>query len=154
MRIAVPTFESTVEIRCRQADLFEYLARPANLIRISPPQLNLTVVEAPERLTLGSRLTVRGRRSGVSQTMITEVTAFEPVTLLAETLHSGPFRRFTHARRLVGNDDLVRLTDYVDFEPPGGFLGLVMTRSVIEKYFADLFTYRGLRLREELEPPA
>ena len=54
----MPTFEVQVALATSAEALFDFLVRPANLSRIMPPSTPVDVLEAPERLELGSRLVV------------------------------------------------------------------------------------------------
>ena len=57
------TFERTMRFNRSAAEVFDFLARPANVVRVSPPDLHLRLVEGPERIELGSRITWKGRRA-------------------------------------------------------------------------------------------
>ena len=101
------------------------------------------MVEAPAILELGSRITVLGRRWGISQRMTTEVVAFEPGRLLTDEQRAGPFRSFRHTRIVDSFGESVRLTEKIEFEPPGGLAGLLMSASRIREGLAELSGYRN-----------
>ena len=48
------------------------------------------LVEGPEQLSLGSRITVQGRRWGIPQRIVSEVTAFEPNVRFVDEQRQGP----------------------------------------------------------------
>src|SRR5437588_7100798 len=73
----MPVFEHVTALACPPARLFDFLARPANLVQVWPPELHAKVTDASERFTLGSRFTVRVRRFGIPQSITSEITAFE-----------------------------------------------------------------------------
>ena len=58
----------------------------------APPELHLHLVDGPAELQMGSLLTLRGRRWGVTQRMVNEITAFEEGALIVEEQRQGPFR--------------------------------------------------------------
>jgi ligand-binding SRPBCC domain-containing protein len=145
-------FESTIQLRCSAEALFDFLARPTNLPRVSPPDWQLQLLEGPEICQLGSRLVIRARRSGIPQRIVSEITVFEPHSLLTDEMREGPFRKLVHSRMLRANGDSVSLTDRIEFEPPGGLLGFVLTAQRIEKDLAALHEYRIKRIQELLEP--
>lgn len=101
------------------------------------------MVSGPDCLTLGSRLVLRGRRKGVSQTSELEVTAWESDRLMQTVQRRGPFRRW---RQIFLFDQAPEggtlLEEQIDWEGPGGMLGLLWSTAVIEQEFRDLQAHR------------
>src|SRR5436305_4110831 len=93
----MPTFERTVSLPHPVARVFAMLSDPRQTLALAPPELRLRLVEAPERLGLGSRLTRAGRRWGLPQRVVSAITALEPDALLVETQLHGPFRHWVHS---------------------------------------------------------
>jgi ligand-binding SRPBCC domain-containing protein len=153
-RDRVPTFEASAEFACPPATLFDFLIRPANLPRVSPPDLSLRLVHAPERAELGSRITVEGRNLGMRHRLTTIVTAMQPHDLLADEQVEGPFRKYKHERRLRESNGGVLLAEFIDYEPPGGMLGLLLSKSRLEQYITEMYDYRIRAMRALLNPPA
>jgi ligand-binding SRPBCC domain-containing protein len=92
---------------------------------------------------LGSRITVKGRRAGVAQHLVSEVTAFEPGRSFVEEQRQGPFRRWAHTYRFEAQaDGGTLLTEEIDYEPPGGVLGLLLTAEKIERDLAAVYAFR------------
>jgi ligand-binding SRPBCC domain-containing protein len=144
----VAVFESSVELPCTPAALFEFFTQPENLIKVSPPELQVQLVESPARLELGSLVTILGRRWGISQRMTTEVVGFDPCRLLADEQRAGPFRSFRHTRLIDSAGLQARLTEKIEFEPPGGIVGLFMTASRIRDSLAEVSEFRNRAMRE------
>src|SRR5262245_7981338 len=131
-----------VTLVVRPADeVFAFLAQPANLIRVSPPELQMTLVDGPPRLQQGARITVQGRRWGVAQRIVSEVTAFEPNVLLVDEQREGPFKKWIHSHRLEPHDGGTRMTDRIEFEAPGGLLGLLVSEKRIREELEWVFGY-------------
>jgi ligand-binding SRPBCC domain-containing protein len=149
----VPAFEDSIELPCSSTVLFDFLTQPKNLLVVSPPDLGIRLLEAPERLELGSRVTVVGRRWGVPQRITTEVIALEHERELTEEQREGPFRSFRHARILEQQGHAVRLTERIDFEPPGGLVGMLMTATRIQQGLVELGAYRFRALRNVFPSP-
>jgi ligand-binding SRPBCC domain-containing protein len=149
----MPVFERQIQVRRPAAEVFEFFARPANLPLVTPPDWHLQVLEAPERLQVGSRVTVQGRRMGVAQKIVTEVTACEPPTLIVDEQRQGPFRKWIRSHRFASHGGGTRITERIEFEPPGGLLGLVVTVGLIERDLVHLFAYREQKLKELLDGP-
>jgi ligand-binding SRPBCC domain-containing protein len=133
--------------------VFAFLQRPANRVRLAPPHWCLQLLNGPERIELGSRLVFRGRRKGISQTSEMEVTGFEQDRRMEEEQRRGPFRRwkqtFTFEPTPEGG---TQLKEEIDWEGPGGMLGLLLTSAVVEHELDELRAYRQpllLRLLQE-----
>lgn len=139
----MPEFESSVDLPCTAAQLFDFLIRPANLPKVSPKELQIQLIEAPAVIELGSRITVVGRRWGIAQQMTTEVVAFETEHLLTDEQRTGPFRSFRHTRIIDPLGESVRLMERIEFEPPGGLVGLFLSASRIREGLAELAGYRN-----------
>jgi ligand-binding SRPBCC domain-containing protein len=123
-------------------DIFNFFCRPVNLVTISPLELHMQLVEGPERIELGSRVTLKGRRWGLAQTMVREIKLFEPDVRFMDAMVQGPFRRWDHLHSFKPVKDGTHVLDRIEFEPPGGVLGLVATPSLINRDLERLFVFR------------
>jgi len=146
----MPTFEHTETHPAPPARAFDLFRRLANRVRLAPPELHLQLVEGPTELQLGLRLTLRGRRWGVSQRMVSEITAFEDGVLILEEQRQGPFRSWKHTQRFTPTGGGVQITDVIEYEPPGGILGRLATAEVIDRELERIFSYRREKLTELL----
>ena len=52
----MPVFESRISLPGPSERVFDFLTRPANLQKISPPEIQMALVQAPEVHTPGRRL--------------------------------------------------------------------------------------------------
>jgi ligand-binding SRPBCC domain-containing protein len=147
----MPLFETVTTLACPVERVWDFLCNPANLVAVSPPELHLRLVEGPERLHLGARLTIAGRRWGIPQRIVSEVTAFEPNVLFRDEQREGPFRKFTHTHRLEPVPEGTRMLDQIEFEPPGGVLGLILSAGHIERELRTVFAVRAQKFKELLE---
>jgi ligand-binding SRPBCC domain-containing protein len=147
----MPQVERTIDLHCPIGRVWEFLCRPSNLVVVSPPELNLSLIEAPDILSLGSRIVVQVRRWGVTQRLVSEVTALVPESLLVDEQREGPFGKFVHTRRLEPIAERTRSVDRVEFEPPRGLLGLVLSATSIQNELEKAFDYRTKKFREILE---
>jgi ligand-binding SRPBCC domain-containing protein len=144
----MPRFQAAVHIPRPAAEVFEFLRRPANLPGLAPPDLHLRVEDAPQWLELGSRLTMLTRRWGLPQRSVHEITALEPNVLLVEEQRDGLFRTWVHTQRFEEVPGGTKVTHEIDYEPPGGLVGLMATPALIESELRRLFDYREQKLRE------
>jgi ligand-binding SRPBCC domain-containing protein len=141
-------FEREMCIERPVAEVFAFFLQPVNIVLLTPPELHLRIVDGPERLALGARLTLRGRRWGFSHQVESEITRFEPETEFVDTQVKGPFQMWIHTHSFSAIPGGTRVRDAIDFEPPGGLLGLVVTARFVEKDLEGIFAYRAQKLRE------
>lgn len=146
----MPRFESVVTLVRKVEEVFDFFRRPANLVRISPPDLHLQILEAPELLDLGSRIVLQARRWGIAQKLASKVTVFELNARFIDELVEGPFRKWVQTHRFETVPDGTRVTYHVDYEPPGGILGLMMKASTIDKDLQAVCAFRAQKLQELL----
>jgi ligand-binding SRPBCC domain-containing protein len=130
------------------SEVFDFLARPANLVQLAPAELQLELVKGPERLQLGAVLHWKARRLGISQDLVNEVIAFEEAALIDEQQRQGPFKRWRYLHCFEATDDGTRLTEELNYEPPGGMLGLLVSAAAIQRDLDKLFAYREQQLRK------
>ncbi len=150
----MPTFEAAAEFACPPATLYDFLIRPANLLKVSPPDLHVRLIEAPERIEIGSRLAIEARYLGLRQRLTTVVRALEPERLIVDEQIEGPFRKYRHERRLKEIPGGVALTGCIDYEPPAGMIGLLVSKSRIEQYIVQMHDYGTRAMQALLNPTA
>ena len=147
----MPRFVATVDVSAQLPCVFDFFRKPANLVRVTPPGLRVQLEDAPDELQLGSRVALVSRRWGLRYRGVTEVTAFAPDAFFIEEQKEGAFRHWLHAHRFAATPDgCTRVTDEIDYEPPGGLLGLLLTPAAVERELHDYFRHRNERLAEIL----
>ena len=124
----------------------QFLVDPRRRPELSPPEWELTLIDGPSILALGSTLRWRLRRAGLTQHLVTEITCLEP-NRIVEAQRQGPLGRWIHTTRFEPTDIGTRVIDEIDFAPPGGLLGLALTAARIEADLAASFAVRDRRLR-------
>lgn len=147
----MPEFKSSTTIRCSVERLRDFLGTTANLIRVSDPDLSLEVIKAPEQVTVGEVIEFRISAYGFKQRMEHRYVEVAADRIVAEQT-DGPTRSWRHSQTIVANEDgSATLTDHIDFEPPGGMMGYVMTAAKITESLQDGMEYRYEELAEILE---
>jgi ligand-binding SRPBCC domain-containing protein len=133
------------------AHVFAVFSRPANRARLAPAKMSVELLDGPECVVKGSRLLLRVRRSGVSQTIELEVTDLLHGATLIEQQIRGPFRSWRqHYQFEPTAEGGTLLTETIDCEPPGGMLGLLVTAARIERDLRELYEQREPLLRQLL----
>src|SRR5580765_1770936 len=88
-RSSMPVFETSVTVDCPREQAFDFLLRPANVVLISPPELGLNFIDAPEVVSLGSRIEFKIQGYGQVQTIVHEITALDHPERITETQVQG-----------------------------------------------------------------
>jgi ligand-binding SRPBCC domain-containing protein len=143
----MPIFTNRLTLARKPDDVFAFLRDPKNRLQLTPPEWGLELVQGPPLLELGTRTTWRMRRFGMSQSLVMETTLLEPPIRLVEEQRQGPFRRWVHTLTCTGSADETLLHDVVDYEPPGGMLGLLLTKAQMETQLTQSFQWRDRQLR-------
>jgi ligand-binding SRPBCC domain-containing protein len=144
--------EASLSLRADIGDVFDLLTRAESIPLLVPPDLKLEVVEAPRRLEAGSRFQVRIDGFGPPQTVVYEIVDFAAPLGFTETQVKGPLKRYRHEHRLANAEHgTVLVSDRIEFEPPGGLLGFLVTAERLRKSLQSGLAFRHRRLRELLE---
>lgn len=147
----MPVFESRVTIECPRERVFDFLLRPANVALISPPEMGLSFVSAPEIVQLGSRIEFKIQGYGTVQTMVHEITGLKHPEHITETQVQGLFGQWIHEHGFEMNSrGHAVVIDRIEFEPPGGFIGLLVTPAKIQEQLEDAFAHRHEQLQKYL----
>ena len=130
----MPTFETSECYATTPARAFALFRRPAERVRLAPPELHLHLEEGPDELQWGSRLTVRGRRWGVTQRMAERDHGVRGGSADRGGAAAGSVPVWRHVQRFAPSPDGgVRITDAIEYEPPGGVLGRLATAEAIRR---------------------
>jgi ligand-binding SRPBCC domain-containing protein len=148
----MPILEASISIRCPAERVFDFLTLSENFAKMVPADLQLRLVQAPERLTLGSRIEVQISGFGVPQNVVYEITEFVQPLRFQESQVKGPLGRYVHEHVLLDQGDgAVQVTDRIDFAPPGGLLGFLLTEARLKTSLERGLAHRHLELKKQLE---
>jgi ligand-binding SRPBCC domain-containing protein len=122
--------------------LFEFLLKPANVARVSDPSAGLQLMTAPELVEVGSIIKFRIAAFGQIREVTHQITEIEPHSRVVEVQTAGPMRAWRHSHLYEKDGDSTLLIERVEFEPPGGIVGLIVTADKIIDQLADAMFYR------------
>ena len=142
-------FESRTDVLTSAEQLFEFLIKPANLQAIAPPDMQFVYVNPPPVIKIGDRLTCKAQAYGVIQQLTYEIEHLNAPSMFREKMVEGPFKLWQHDYIIESqsSSDLVTLINRIEFEPPGGLIGFLVTEDKILDALEDGFDYR----RKELQ---
>lgn len=145
--IDMPVFESETVIAAPPEEVFHFMIQPERIKQISPPEMGLKFVDAPEILKLGDTFQFLVQTMGQLQKIRHRITVFEDPHLFVEELIEGPLPKWVHTHSFAGTaENGTVVVDKIDFEPPGGLIGLLMTESRILDHLEDGFHHRHQQL--------
>jgi ligand-binding SRPBCC domain-containing protein len=124
--------------------IFEFFSAPANLGRITPPQMRFRIAHGPDRaLRQGDRIQYVFRIFGIPMRWTTLITLWNDCEAFADMQERGPYRYWlhTHTFRQLGAE--VEMTDLVEYELPFGLLGRLFGSRLVAPQLEAIFTYRA-----------
>ena len=145
-------FETSLLLNAPIEKVFDFAIRPANIIRISPPVLGLKFVNPPEAYSMGAKFEFKVQAWGTIQTSHFEIVEFDRPNLFVEIQLKGPMKSWRHEHRFsVHSDGQTLVANRIEFTPPGGLVGLMVTEAKILDNMEDGFYHRHQQLKKLLE---
>ena len=134
------------------AVVFDFHITPANLVRLLPSDTPAQLVEAPLKLELDQEFELQVIVWGISQQLRYRVLdCSDPHQLITQQI-KGPFRAWREVHRFQPTEQGgTRLQYAVQFEPPGGMLGLMMNAKKVVANLEKVIPYRQQRTQELLD---
>ena len=143
----MPSFEAEATLPYPREQVFEFRLRPANVAQISPPGLGLHFVDPPEVVEQGTRLKFRVQGFGQIRESEHEITTLTPHSFVLERQIKGLFQKWHHEHLFeTAPNGQTRIIDRIDFSPPGGVLGLLVTAQRVLDQLEEAFEDRHDRL--------
>lgn len=145
----MPQFESRTQLNATPEQVFEYILQPANLQAIAPPDTQLVFVDPPRVIELGSRLTCKVQAYGTVQQLSYEIVELVAPQRFREQMVNGPLKLWLHDY-IIEPDPAggISLVNRIQFEPPGGLLGFIVTADKILDALEDGFHHRRQALQK------
>jgi ligand-binding SRPBCC domain-containing protein len=147
----MPTFESRTNLAASPEVVFDYILRPANLQAIAPPEMQFVFVAPPDVISLGNRLTCKAQAYGMIQQLSYEIIELDSPRRFREKMVEGPLKLWVHDYIVEphSSSEQVTLVNRIEFEPPGGLLGFIVTADKIMEALEDGFDYRRDALQKQ-----
>ncbi len=125
-----------------------FLQHPANLDRITPPDLKFSIVtDVPDDMYNGLIIEYRITIPLIgTHKWITEIKHIRKGISFVDEQRLGPYRFWYHYHEIRQQKDEVLLIDRVHYQPPMGLLGRVLHRLYIQRTLEKIFDYRRERL--------
>lgn len=147
----MPQFETSLALDCTPGRVFDFIRVTANRVKLTPPSLGLHIVQGPEVLELGAQVEFKVHGYGIVQHIIHEVIEFDYPHHFTEKQLKGPLEYWVHHHTFAESPDGgMLLTDRIDFAPPAGLAGFMITEGRIFESLEDGFHHRHVALKKLL----
>jgi ligand-binding SRPBCC domain-containing protein len=123
--------------------VFAFHESPETFRRLVPPWERVEVESAPASLQPGSKVVLRTRVGPFSLRWVAEHIEYEPGRLFADRQVSGPFASWYHRHLFLDDGEGgTLLRDEVEYAPPLGRLGDLLSARFLETKLRRLFDFR------------
>lgn len=140
-------FESKIEVNSDPATLFDYIIRPENIVNLAPNPPTINFIDPPEMYSANLQFEFQLLGLGPLSNIRYEITHFEAPSRFIEIQIEGPLKSLTLEHHLeVMDDGKTLLYERIEFEPPGGIIGFMMTEDRIRESFTEGYEYREYML--------
>ncbi len=123
-------------------EVFEFFARAGNLELITPPWLRFQILEEPDPVRAGARISYRLRLHGVPLRWVSVIEEFEPERSFVDRQIRGPYRLWHHRHEFVEDGAGTIMRDRVRYALPFGAAGALAHRLFVRRDLDQIFAFR------------
>ncbi len=147
----MPYFRHRTHFPYPPEDVFAWHMRPGAFERMSPPWINVRILEREGRIHDGGRVVLGIRQGPTDIRWEVRHTEFEEGRLFRDEQVSGPFEAWSHSHRFLPADDGgCFLEDEIEWTAPLGAAGRLFAEGLIDRELDRLFRFRHARLGNDL----
>lgn len=145
-------FKASIILPRPRVEAFEYLRRPANLLKMFPADTaEKLCMKMPEIMTPGELIEFKVKAMGSQFQFVHKIVQVTPSERIVVEQTQGPFRAWLQEQHFADSDcGNTLLTSIIKFDPPGGMLGFVVTRKLVLSQLQEWVGKGHERLRQEL----
>lgn len=133
--------------------VFAFHELPDALRRLTPPWEKVAVIQLAPNLHKGSRAILETKLFGLfKMRWVAEHTVYDPPNFFEDIQLSGPFKSWRHKHIIKSHAQGAVLCDEVEYEPPLGPLGRLVSPVLIAPRLKRMFEFRHRVTREWCEP--
>lgn len=130
---------------------WEFFSDPRNLMKLTPPFLNLVPVNKifGDKAYAGQVLIYKVKPvMGIPIEWMTEIKNVEPCKMFIDEQRKGPYKLWHHQHHFKAIDGGVEMTDIVHYRVPFGFLG-DLAHPMVKTKLNQIFSFRFEKIKEE-----
>jgi uncharacterized protein (TIGR01777 family) len=140
-------------VNVSQQELFAWHERPGAFERLLPPWEDVRILEKKGGLRDGDTTTLSVKVGPFRKKWVARHSGYEPPRQFRDEQVEGPFKSEVHTHVVLpspdGNESRSILVDHIDFEPPPGALGRLLTGNTIRRSFDQKFLFRHRRTQND-----
>lgn len=133
--------------------LWDFIASPANLNLITPDDMKFEILskKLPEIMYPGMIISYYVKPFPWYKTQwVTEITQVKDKFYFVDEQRIGPYRLWHHEHILESKPDGILMRDIIHYQVPGGWIGDLLNKLVIEKKLNRIFKFRFNKMQELL----
>jgi ligand-binding SRPBCC domain-containing protein len=130
-------------------EVFAFFAEAENLARITPPELDFRITQAPDEMAQGAIIEYRLGLFGVPFGWRTEISRWEPPHLFVDEQRRGPYRAWHHTHTFTKVEGGTQVEDEVRYALPFYPLGEI-AHPLVRWQLDRIFDYRQQAIRQIL----
>ena len=143
------TYRASTFIAAPLSDVFAFFSDPANLGRITPPEMRFHITNAPAGpLHAGDRIDYSIRIFGLPMRWTTLIDSWTDNASFSDLQERGPYRYWRHVHTFRAVDGGVQMEDEVEYELPLGTIGQLFAGWIVKREVEKIFAYRGKVIRQ------
>ncbi len=144
------TFNFTSTIATSIEKLFEFHSDTNNLPKITPPWINVTIVDLKLPLKEKSTITLDIKQYGLTNRWVMQIDKMQPYHTICDKAFKSPFKSFYHQRSFATiNKKESQLSDTITLELPLYPLSLIAL-PLVRRDMEKMFAYRHQKTKEIL----
>lgn len=132
-------------------DLWEFIATPRNLQKITPDYMGFKIVSTMpiEQMYEGMIITYKVKPLlSIPTTWVTEITHIKPMEYFVDEQRVGPYALWHHEHFVESIKGGTLMRDIVTYKPPVGILGSLANKLFIKQKLNEIFSYREKVLKD------
>jgi len=138
-------------VAATQQEVWNFFSDPANLLRLTPPKMNMELAEKPQLPIYAGQLVHLKVKPfpGLKQKWISEISALEAPNYFIDKMLSGPFALWHHQHRFKSHEGGGTLIlDVVHYRLPLWPLSELFHPWLVKKELQDLFAFRRKQIEK------
>lgn len=149
----MPVIKLETYIQAPKEVVFDF-SRSVDLHQISTSQTNERVISGVIKglMNLNDTVTWEGKHFGITQTLSSKITKFEPYTIFIDEMTKGIFKSFKHKHIFESNDSGgSKMIDIFEYTSPLSFLGKFADLLFLKHYMTTFLKKRNSVIKKYAE---
>ncbi len=143
--MAFDQFINKQKVNASMEEVWDFISSPKNLKEITPDYMgfDITSKSLPEKMYAGMIISYLVKPVlGIETQWVTEITHVEDHKFFVDEQRVGPYKMWHHQHHIEPIEDGVLMKDIVSYQPPFGFIGVIVNRIMIRPKLNEIFDYR------------